>query len=277
MRWLRRHGPERDLVRYVPVKKIRCRGMQPRRTTDPRAFRVLLRSVRAHGMLVPLIARPRGAIFELIAGHRRLLAAHKLGLREVPVIVRHVENHEMEELRLLESATQELWPSIDFATALEKVCLESSPGRRKRLLEMLEISEEELPDLLRPLTFPELVKDAISLGLATEEEGERLAREADEEAILRTLRRTKRAGPGTAPRKSLPEAAECEGAEAAVAEGPEAAEAEAAEEDRLPRPAEEAFLPRTEEKDAAREAAREIPRPKEELELFALMENMEAG
>jgi ParB family chromosome partitioning protein len=154
---------------------------------DAQGFRVLLRSVQAHGILVPLLVRPRGRFFELISGHRRLLAAHRLGLKEVPVIVRRVDARQIEELRLLENASHEVWHPLDVAAGIERFCLTSSPEERKRLLEILAMREGDLPDMLRLLKAPELLKDAVSLGLISEEEALRLAEEGDAETIHRVL------------------------------------------------------------------------------------------
>jgi hypothetical protein len=94
----------------------------------------------------------------------------------------------VEELRLLESVTQEPWAAVDQAECLERICLESAPERQARLLELLELKDEELPELLRVLAYPELVKDALSLGLVSEGEAGRLAEEGDDEALLELLR-----------------------------------------------------------------------------------------
>jgi len=187
---------------FLPLARIHCRTIRPRRSVDSRSFRILLRSVEAYGILVPLLVRPKGGSFELVSGHRRFLAAYKLGFKEVPVVIRRLENEEVEKLRLLENVSQEPFHSLDVAEGVERVCLESTPAERREFLETLEIAERDLPSLLKPLSLPEVVKDALSLGLITEEEAEEIPPDLDAEAFVEHLRTRVAEFPVSPPREA---------------------------------------------------------------------------
>jgi len=99
----------------APVDRIRPSAWQPRRAFEEAALADLAASIREHGVLQPLLVRPVGDGYELIAGERRLRAAVEAGLREVPVIVMEaadldalqlalVENLQREDLNVLEEA-----------------------------------------------------------------------------------------------------------------------------------------------------------------------------
>ena len=74
--------------KLVPFQK------HPYQVREDAALSELMESIRTHGILSPLLARPKGESYELVSGHRRHLAAQKLGLKTVPVLVREMTNDE---------------------------------------------------------------------------------------------------------------------------------------------------------------------------------------
>ncbi len=100
----------------LPVDRIRVNPFQPRKRLAPEAQENLVQSIRAHGVIQPLLVRRSGDQFELIAGERRLRAAQQLGLAEVPVVVKDagrdqdslllalIENLQREDLNAIEEA-----------------------------------------------------------------------------------------------------------------------------------------------------------------------------
>ena len=95
-------GPE-----TVPITAIAVNPYQPRRVFAPDALEELAESIRRHGILQPLSVRPREGGYELIAGERRLQAARKAGLTEVPVSIRECDNEQMLALALVENLQRE--------------------------------------------------------------------------------------------------------------------------------------------------------------------------
>ena len=116
----------------VEVDRIASNPSQPRRSFDEAKIDELAASVRDQGIIQPLLVRRAGEGYELIAGERRLRAARKAGLREVPVIVREASNSETLQLALLENLQREDLNPIEEATAYQ------------RLQEEFELSQEEI-------------------------------------------------------------------------------------------------------------------------------------
>jgi ParB family chromosome partitioning protein len=97
----------RDRVQRVPLDKVRPCSFQPRKDFTPEALQELADSIKAQGIIQPLIVRPKADGFELIAGERRWRAAQQLGLSEVPVIVREADDRAVLELALIENLQRE--------------------------------------------------------------------------------------------------------------------------------------------------------------------------
>lgn len=92
----------------IALKDIHLPPQQPRRYFDPQAMKELVASVRQHGILQPLLVRPRSSGgYELVAGERRYRAATEAGLTEVPVVVRELSNQEALQLALIENLQRE--------------------------------------------------------------------------------------------------------------------------------------------------------------------------
>jgi len=101
-------APEAATQKAVAVTAIRLPPQQPRRYFDPDKLEQLVLSIKEHGILEPLLVRPRsGGEYELVAGERRYRAAQKLGLAEVPVVIRKLTDEEALALSLIENLHRE--------------------------------------------------------------------------------------------------------------------------------------------------------------------------
>ncbi len=100
-------GTDADSVRHVPLDSIRKSTVQPRNMFDAEALAELADSIREHGILQPLLVRPNGDHFELIAGERRLRAAGEAGLTDAPVRILRVSDEEALQLALIENLQRE--------------------------------------------------------------------------------------------------------------------------------------------------------------------------
>ena len=84
----------KEFISQLPPDKLSPFAKHPYRVREDAAMDELVESIRVHGILSPMLARPKGEGYELVSGHRRRLAAQKLGLSTVPVLVREMSDDE---------------------------------------------------------------------------------------------------------------------------------------------------------------------------------------
>lgn len=113
-------GSER--VRAMPVEQIVPGRYQPRSSMDPQKLAELADSIRAHGVVQPVLVRPIGPDrYELIAGERRWRAAQQAGLRDIPTLVRDVPDKASVAVALVENIQREDLSPLEEAQALRQL------------------------------------------------------------------------------------------------------------------------------------------------------------
>ncbi len=145
-----------ETLRQLPVERI-CRGRyQPRLDLREDTLRDLAESIRAQGVVQPVLVRPLGEDrYELIAGERRWRAAQLAGLREVPAVIREVPDQAAIAMALIENIQREDLNPLEEAAALQRLAAEfalthqqaaEAVGRSRaavsNLLRLLELTEE---------------------------------------------------------------------------------------------------------------------------------------
>jgi ParB family chromosome partitioning protein len=110
-----------DGLQYVALTSIQPNPFQPREVFADDAIRDLTASIREKGLLQPLLVRPSGSGFQLIAGERRFRAAQMAQLDRVPVIVRDTPDGESLELALIENIQRENLNAIEEARAYRRL------------------------------------------------------------------------------------------------------------------------------------------------------------
>jgi ParB family chromosome partitioning protein len=145
---------------------------QPRAAIDEGALAALAASIRATGVLQPVVVGPAGPSgrHQLVAGERRWRAAALAGLSHVPAVVREVDERERLELALVENLVREDLTPIDVAQAC--ACLIEDFGQAHgELAERLGRSRPAVSNLVRLLELPEPVQAMIAAGELTEGHG----------------------------------------------------------------------------------------------------------
>jgi ParB family chromosome partitioning protein len=104
-----------EQVRRAPVARVRPCPLQPRKDFSPESLQELADSIKEQGIVQPLIVRPQGNDYEIIAGERRWRAAQMAGLSEVPVIVRQADDRAVLEMALIENLQRENLNAIEEA------------------------------------------------------------------------------------------------------------------------------------------------------------------
>ena len=116
----------------VQIDLIQPGHQQPRTTFDQAKLHELAQSIRASGIIQPLLLRRRGGMFELVAGERRWRAAQIAGLHNVPAIVREIPDEKLLELALIENIQRADLNPVEEANAY------------KKLIESLKLTQDEV-------------------------------------------------------------------------------------------------------------------------------------
>ena len=186
--------PERpEGVQYVLVDDISANPYQPRRHYDADKLAELADSMRAHGVVQPLVVRARDSGYELIAGERRLTAARQAGLRQVPVVVRECTEQEMLELALVENLQREDINCIEAGMAYRRL-MDEFGATQEQVAARIGKSRPAVANTLRLLTLPERVQESLLDGRITEGHGRALLALDDPEAVIALCERIERNG-----------------------------------------------------------------------------------
>jgi ParB family chromosome partitioning protein len=112
---------KKEIINSLPIKQLEPNPKQPRSNFDEAALEELTASIREKGVLQPLLVRPRGKRFEIVAGERRWRAAMRAGLEEVPVVVRELTDRETLEIALIENLQREDLGALEEARAYNQL------------------------------------------------------------------------------------------------------------------------------------------------------------
>ncbi len=121
---LRAVEPRQGEIQHVALDKIVRNPAQPRTQFDPTTIRELATSIRERGVLQPVLVRPSGGAFQIVAGERRFLAAREAGLETIPAIVRQFTDREALLIALIENVQRENLNPMDEARAYYRLAME---------------------------------------------------------------------------------------------------------------------------------------------------------
>ncbi len=151
---------EADEVRMLPVRLIDPNREQPRRSFDEQALADLAQSIRAVGVLQPIIVAPNGDRFTIIAGERRYRASRLAELEEIPAIVRDWDEQTRLEAALIENLQRDDLNPIEEAMGVRRLMDEAGLTQEK-VAERLGKSRPAVANLLRLLTLPDMVRQML--------------------------------------------------------------------------------------------------------------------
>ena len=151
---------------YLEINKLRAGKYQPRTEFDEEALNALAESIKAKGVLQPLLVRKLGNEYEIIAGERRWRAAQLAGLDKVPVIERDLSDKEVLEVALVENLLRENLSAIEEAEGFQRLIDEFS-HTQEALSQIVGKSRSQIANTLRLLSLPETIKQFIKEGKLT--------------------------------------------------------------------------------------------------------------
>ncbi|MDO4542525.1 MAG: ParB/RepB/Spo0J family partition protein [Bacillota bacterium] len=150
-------------VVMVKVSALDNSPEQARKNFPEESIAELAESIRAHGLIQPLIAREHGDKYQLIAGERRLRGAKAAGLQEVPVIVIEADDKKVAELGLIENLQREDLSPLDEAMAFRHM-LDEFGYSQENLGEIIGKSRSYIANSLRLLTLSPAETQALAAG-----------------------------------------------------------------------------------------------------------------
>jgi ParB family chromosome partitioning protein len=145
---------------HVHVELIERNPFQPRKDFETESLAELVESIRQHGVLQPLLVRPCGGQYQLIAGERRLMAAKKAGLETVPCRVLELEDRAMCEAALEENLKRRDLNVLEKSQAFKEY-MERFAASIDDVAKHLSMSRSSVCNFLRLLDLTDHVKDAL--------------------------------------------------------------------------------------------------------------------
>jgi len=175
----------KGLVR-IKIDRIVPNPNQPRKTFYENTISELAESIKEHGVLSPIIVRPSGKKYEIIAGERRFKASRQAGLKEVPAIIKKVSNGDARIISLIENIQREDLNDIDRASALRELKVNlGSPW--ETIAKSLGLTKRRVLDLVGLLDLPDEIKEDIRQKKLTEKHGRALRQLLDQAEVLRDV------------------------------------------------------------------------------------------
>lgn len=156
-------APATDDANEIPIDLIDPSSLQPRSIFDEIKLNELAASIRANGVVQPLLVRRRGDRFELIAGERRWRAAQIAGLAKVPALVRNVSDDKVLELALIENIQREDLNPIEEARAYKKL-IDTVGLTQETVAERVGRDRSYVTNYLRLLRLPEDLQELLQAG-----------------------------------------------------------------------------------------------------------------
>jgi ParB family transcriptional regulator, chromosome partitioning protein len=160
---LRTSGSPSAGIRMLAISDLKPHPDQPRRHFDDAALVELAESIKARGVLQPIVVRPLGDIYQIVAGERRWRAAQRAGIHQVPVIIRDFDDATTLEIALIENIQRQDLNAIEEGEAYRRLIAEYGHSKEE-LGKIVHKSRSHVANLMRLLDLPRPVLDSIASG-----------------------------------------------------------------------------------------------------------------
>ncbi len=144
----------------IPVDRLSPNPFQPRRSFTEEGLEQLAESIRRHGVLQPIVVRPSGDGYQLIAGERRWRAAQIAGLQRIPAVVRELDDSSMVQVALIENLQREDLNPIEEASAYRRL-MDEFNMTQEQLSSAIGRSRPTIANAVRLLNLPAEIQRAV--------------------------------------------------------------------------------------------------------------------
>lgn len=152
-----------DGIASILVADIHPNPSQPRRHFSEDSLEELAQSLKRHGLIQPILVRPHGAGYQIVAGERRWRAAQRAQLHQVKAVVRELSDEETLEIALIENIQRQDLNPIEEAEAYRKLCTDFGHSQNE-LAQIVEKSRSHVANIMRLLELPTLVRELVIEG-----------------------------------------------------------------------------------------------------------------
>jgi ParB family chromosome partitioning protein len=150
-------------VQTLPIASIEPHPGQPRRHFDEEALTELADSIRLRGLIQPIVVRPNGHRYQIVAGERRWRAAQRAQLHEIPVLIRDFDEGETLEIAIIENVQRQDLNAIEEAEGYKRL-VDEFGHTQEALGKLVHKSRSHVSNLLRLLDLPEKVRGYVATG-----------------------------------------------------------------------------------------------------------------
>lgn len=173
-----------EILSVIDINRIRLNPQQPRKTFDEGRLDELAESIREHGIIEPVIVRPMGESFELVAGERRFRAAVIAGLKCIPAVARVMNDRQSLEIALIENLQREDIKPLECAQAYRRL-MDDFGLSQEQVAERVGKSRSTIANTLRLLNLPAAILESLEREEITEGHARALLSISDPEDQLR--------------------------------------------------------------------------------------------
>ena len=150
-------------VREIEIGRIQPNPKQPRVQFREEAIAELAESIAQRGVLQPILVRPNGDGFEIIAGERRWRAAQRARLHAIPALVREIDDSTAAEIALIENVQREDLNAIEEAEGYKQL-IERHGHTQENVAKLVHKSRSHVANLLRLIDLPDFVRQSLVRG-----------------------------------------------------------------------------------------------------------------
>lgn len=171
---------DRDRVKYIKIHDIMPNVNQPRKTFNEDKIEELAASIKEHGIIQPIVVRQKSKGYEIVAGERRWRAAMKAELKQVPCLIRELDDEQNMLIAIIENMQREDLNPIEEAEGLHQM-IETFGMTQEQVSKSVGKSRPYITNSLRLLKLPEYIRESIAEGKMSAGHGRTLITLSDEE------------------------------------------------------------------------------------------------